>query len=300
MTKNRFRRAAPLLALAAAVATLGCQSAAAAEPPPGPTPTMEQLQRRLASVGSLIESSSGAKQIESSQNGDARARRAAARELHRSAQQALGAGDLQRATQQLDLAARTMFEGVRLASPEQITGKKERGDFDARLEATRALLQAQKRIAVEKGGGGRSAELARTVETLTGEAIALADAGKIAEGRKTIDQAYIVAKAAIGDMRGGDTLVRSLSFASKEEEYRYEVDRNDTHRMLIEVLLREKRGSAGLDAMIDASVREAARLRGVAEEMATRRDYEGGIRTLEDSTRELVRAIRSAGVYIPG
>ena len=38
-------------------------------------------------------------------------------------------------------------------------------------------------------------------------------------------------------MRSGDTLVRSLNFASKEEEYRYEIDRNDTHQMLIKVLV---------------------------------------------------------------
>ena len=30
------------------------------------------------------------------------------------------------------------------------------------------------------------------------------------------------------------------------------------------------------------------------------REFDGGVRSLEESTRELVRAIRSAGVFIPG
>jgi hypothetical protein len=34
--------------------------------------------------------------------------------------------------------------------------------------------------------------------------------------------------------------------------------------------------------------------------MATKKDYEAGIQLLEESTKELVRAIRGAGVYIPG
>ena len=45
---------------------------------------------------------------------------------------------------------------------------------------------------------------------------------------------------------------------------------------------------------------QAAALRVNAEAMAKRKDFESGIKLLEDSTKELVRAIRSAGVYIPG
>jgi len=94
--------------------------------------------------------------------------------------------------------------------------------------------------------------------------------------------------------------VRSLSFTSKEEEYRYEIDRNDTHRMLVTVLLQDKRGAAGVDAMVERSTLAAAALRKAADEQAARREFDAAVKTLEDSTRELVRAIRAAGVYIPG
>ena len=52
--------------------------------------------------------------------------------------------------------------------------------------------------------------------------------------------------------------------------------------------------------MVDQSVAAAAKLRAQAEEEASRRDHETAVRTLEQSTRELVKAIRGAGVYIPG
>jgi DNA-directed RNA polymerase subunit L len=100
-------------------------------------------------------------------------------------------------------------------------------------------------------------------------------------------------------LRGGDTIVRTLNFASKAEEYLYEIDRNDAHRMLVQMLLKDKRGGA-TDTMVDHAVAEAARLRAQAEDEAGRRNHEAAVRTLEESTRELVKAIRGAGVYIPG
>jgi endonuclease III len=105
---------------------------------------------------------------------------------------------------------------------------------------------------------------------------------------------------AIEKLRGGDTLIRSLHFANKEEEYRYEVDRNDTHRMLIKVLLKEKMEQAAVQRRVNPSLKKADELRAKAEKQAAQGKYEDAVRTLEDSTKELVRAIRSAGIYIPG
>ncbi|HXD43397.1 MAG TPA: hypothetical protein VN649_22720 [Ramlibacter sp.] len=260
----------------------------------------EQLERKLASTSTLIESSSGAKQIDSSGVAAAQSQRNRARDLHRQAGEALRAGQLEAAAKLLDDASRAMFEGVRLAAPEQVVKGKERADFDARMESTRALLEAQKRIAAEKSAGATAGELSRRVESLMAEAGELARGGRLADARRTLDQAYLTVKAAIGTLRGGDTVVRSLNFANKSEEYLYEIDRNDTHRMLVQVLLKDKRGTGGVDAMVDQSMAASARLRAQAEQEAARRDHEAAVRTLEQSTRELVKAIRGAGVYIPG
>ena len=45
---------------------------------------------------------------------------------------------------------------------------------------------------------------------------------------------------------------------------------------------------------------EAAALREDAEVAAGKEEYVEAIELLEESTKELIRAIRSAGVYIPG
>lgn len=283
-----------LLRTGAAILAL-CAAAASAQSPL-PAPDREQLERRLASTATLIESSSGAKQIEASGAPDAAAQRAKARDLHKRGAEALRAGDLAASSKLLDEASRAMFEGVRLAAPKQVADAKERTDYNARLESTRALVDAQKRIAAEKGGP-RAAEPAQQAEALIADGEKLVAAGKLTEGRAKVDQAYWIVKAAIGTARNGDTLVRSLNFATPEEEYHYEIDRNDTHRMLVQMLLKDRGGN---DAMVNQSVSASGRLRTQAEAEAGRKDHKTAIKTLEESTRELVKAIRAAGVYIPG
>lgn len=257
------------------------------------------LERRVQSVNTLIEKSSGAKQIEATGNADALTRRNRARELLKQAEAALWAGDLEASARLLDEAAKTMVEAVRMAAPEQVNGQKDKRDFETRLESARALLDAQKRVATEKSNASAQ-ELAKMVETSLQRANQLRDSGKLSEAIVVLDQAYLTSKAALANMRAGDTLVRSLQFSSKEEEYRYELDRNDTHQMLIKVLLAEKRDNAGVDQMVQKFSGEAGRLRKLAEGQAATGDYESAIKRLEESTKELVKAIRGAGIYIPG
>ncbi|WP_420476993.1 hypothetical protein [Noviherbaspirillum sp. ST9] len=269
--------------------------------PARPPETKEQIERRLTSVSTLLETSSGAKQIETSGNAQAQAQRAKARDLHKQADAAYQKGDLPAASRLLDEAAKTMFDGVRQAAPEQVSAEKKQRDFDNRLESVKALLSAQKRISAEKKLGAKGAETTAKIEAQIREAQALAASGKIDEGKAALDKVYGATRASIETMREGDTLVRSLNFATKEEEYHYEIDRNDTHKMLVKVLLEEKRASnPNLESMVQKYVEQAATLRTNAEGMAAKKDYEGAIKVLEDSTKELVRAIRGAGVYIPG
>ena len=269
--------------------------------PAGPPEDKEKLERRLVSVATLIEKSSAARQIEASAVPQALASRVKAREMRQQAEDVYKAGNYAEASRLLDQAAKMFFEGVRLAAPEQVTGEKKQRDFDNRMESVKALLAAQKRISVEKRLGAKGTETSNTIEAQIRDAAALAAAGKLDEGRALLDKVYLTTKLAVEGLRQGDTLVRSLDFATKEEEYVYEVDRNDTHKMLIKVLLDEKRASnAGLERMVQKYLEQAAALRASAEAMAAKKDFEAGIKLLEDSTKELVRAIRSAGVYIPG
>ena len=261
----------------------------------------EQLERRVQSIGTLINASSAAHQIDTSGVGAARERRDNARLIHSEASAALQGGDLAGSAKLLDEAAREMMAGVRLAKPEQVAGEKNKRDFEARLDSARALLTAQQRITKEKSAGREAQDATRSIERQIAEAQALATQSRYEEARPVLDRAYLTARVSIESMRRGDTLVRSLNFASKREEYDYEIDRNDTHRMLITVLLADRKDASGaMPAGMQVFTDKAAVLRQEAEAQAKSGDHAGAVQRLEDSTRELVRAIRAGGIYIPG
>ena len=257
---------------------------------------------RLESVEKLIETSSAARKINGSGNQAAIAHHGKARVLFRQARESLSDGNQAEADSLLQLATQTMFEAVRMVDRDQSLIDKGYRDFDARLESITALWDAYDRISQEKGlGPAKASELYSLVHRKLDEAESLRKAGKVPEGRKALDEAYVAAKVGIEHLRGGDTLVRTLNFASSEDEYHYEVERNDTHRMLVKVLLKEKLNqSDSMHTMVDKFMDKADELRALAEQQAGKGDFDTAVHTLEESTREIVRAIRSAGVYIPG
>ncbi|CAB1367715.1 conserved exported protein of unknown function [Denitratisoma oestradiolicum] len=261
----------------------------------------EQMAARMASVEKLLTTSSAAKQIEASGDQGALAKRDQALGVFHTAKSAFDAGDIAKAAAVLPQATVLMFEAARLAAPADVLSKKQEADFNARHESVKALLDAYKRVAKEKSAVKGVSETVSSVEKSVAAGEKLAAAQKYTEGRAELDKAYLVAKAAISSLRSGDTLVRSLNFASKEEEYHYEIDRNETHLMLVKVLVEEKQvTNPALNEQVRSFLAKSKELRDAAEAAAGRKEYEKAIKLMEDSTLELVRAIRNAGIYIPG
>lgn len=281
------------------VSSVGAQAqgAPSAVAPKMAVPTQEQIERKVENVRTLLTSSSAAKQIESSGNADAKARRGEALAMLAQAEKLLAKGDLAEANRLLAEAPKILFGAARLAAPEQIVGDKQKRDYENRLASVRELLGAQKRIGEEK----QAADIKQTtesVEVLIMRAEEVAKGGDFVEAKQVLDQAYLYAKTAVTSMRAGDTLVRSLTFASKAEEYHYELDRNDTHQLLLKVLI-EQQGKT-LPQFAEKFIATAGDLRQSAEAAAAKGDHAEGVRLLEESTNNLAKAIRSAGVFIPG
>lgn len=278
-------------ALATAVALLASAEDGSAPP---------AANGRAQSVRSLIEESTAARRVESSGNAQAKALREKARELHRQAVSAAQAGDKPGAEALLSQAAKQMFEAVRLVDAGPGVKDRKEHDYDSRLESVNALTAAHERICDEKQcEPAERGAVRRSVREKVARAQSLRQQGEIDAARVALDEAYVAIKVAIEHQRSGDTLVRSLQFKNKKEEYVYEVDRNDTHRMLITLLLQDKnRDKPGTP--LQAALEAASKLRAQAESNAAGGDYDAAVQSMEASTRELQRAIRGAGIYIPG
>ncbi len=254
------------------------------------------LERRLKSVGTLLESSSAAQQIKGNGSEDGRQQ---AREMHEKAWEAYRAGDYSKANDLLGQTTRLLFTATRQAHPEEVAAKKKQRDFAVRLRSAKALLEAQLRVSKEKSAEKEEASHIAQAEKLLKQAEGLSESD-IDKARILLEQAYLIVKASVGKMRQGDTLVRSLHFASKAEEYRYELDRYDAHRMLVDMLTQEKQDVPTIARKIQDLVGSAVRYKDKAAARASADDHKEAVELMEEATQELIRAIRAAGIFIPG
>jgi len=255
---------------------------------------------RLSYVERLLTESSAAQKVESSGDPEAVELKAEAQSHFEKARALFDSDDAEAAEVELSEAVRLLTEAARAANGGVSVSQKQTDDYGQRRESVEALAKAHDRIATEKGLDDMNRELQAKVSAELIASDALLQKGNGTEARAMLDATYETVKTSIEQLRGGDTLVRELHFETSKDEYLYELDRNDTHQMLVQVLFAEKMESSPMRATAETFISKAVVLREDAESAAGMQKYEEAIELLEESTKELIRAIRSAGVYIPG
>ena len=262
-------------------------------------PSSKSLQGSLDRTLKLIEESSAAIRVDESGNKWAKVIKDSARERYDKAVIAYTNGDYDEVKPLLSEAVALMRKSVAAMKDTERTEGKSYRDYQNRRASVDALLAAHERISTEKQMQAAHDALRQEVEKEIATAEALVNSGQIDSGRIHLDAAYDSLRIGIKALRGGDTLVRTLEFDSDQDEYEYELDRNDTHLMLVQVLLAERLEDEAVREKARPMLEGAARLRAEAETQAREGDYQSAIESLEMSTKELVKAIRGAGVYIP-
>ena len=260
----------------------------------------DSIASRLQNISKLLHASSGARQVINSSNSAAKQKRRQALELYRQASEKFDQGANDGAAELLNQSTRSMFEAIKMATPVSLTGDKNIKNYAQRKLSVTALRDAFNRISDESNEGDSKQKVNNQLDQLITRADELLGKGDNTEARSEIDKAYHLLKVSIESIEDGKTLVRSLKFETKEEEYHYEIDRNDTHDMLIRLLVEGKEKSDYSKKQITKFVAQAKVLRQQADAYAGDGAYEVAIGLLEQSTKQLVRAIRSAGIYIPG
>ncbi|UCH40752.1 MAG: hypothetical protein JSU67_03400 [Gammaproteobacteria bacterium] len=260
---------------------------------------IEGKPARFGSVRKLLEISSGARQVLESDNPEAHQ---AYIEARKSYLDAAADPDNTRVNELLNKTVKLMYQAIRAASPRKLQDQKKLRDYKRKLLSVNALLEALERISIEKHNEDDTNRLRAKINQIVESSDKQVKNGDIDTAREQLDEAYLLVKTGIDNMRSGDVLVRELKFASKEEEYSYELDRNDTHQMLVNLLLEKK--LAGKPEAYKKSIKDrvdkALEIRATAESMGKSGDFEEAIAELEKSTKELVRAIRMGGIFIPG
>jgi len=263
--------------------------------------------QNIGFVEKLIHESAAAKQILQSDNQEARALREKAIRHLGEARAAEEQGNARAVAEALNKAKQAIFTGMRLVGGQVVKDKKQE-DYTKKRHSLESLLAAHQRIRKENEQGQdantqatqEAAEIGAYTQTKMQEAQAHYDKGELVEAGDVLNNAYLSLKLSLTKLRDGKTLVRSLHFETREDEYQYELRRNDTHNMLINTVLKEKLADPRLGKFMGIPLKEAEKLRAEAEQQAGNGDFESAIKTLEESTKYIIRAIRMAGIYIPG
>lgn len=125
------------------------------------------------------------------------------------------------------------------------------------------------------------------------EARQLVSKGQYRNAIAALDRAYLLLKLGIAEVRGGQQVTASKTFASAADEYRYEQERNDDYAQLIDGLIdRTPRATWSESRQISLGKRRSA------DQAAQSGDWLRALEQIGESTGELKKILRSAGFPI--
>lgn len=260
----------------------------------------ETTEQKAIFVENLVTKSVAAETIESSSDTVAIENLVRARELVTAARAELDAGDFESANTKLDEALGIVNVETRRLSKDRVGEKRAQEAYDKRLKSVKTFLAAYDRMSAEKNLTSAMAAQIEAITALVADAEALAAQGDMDRAKEVLDEAYVATRSNIKDLRQGDTLTRTLVFESAEEEYAYELDRNDSHFMLLDLALERQQVPPSMTGRIEDFRGIARQHRSDAESLAGGGSHPEAIDSLNKSTEELLKAIRMTGLFIPG
>ena len=292
----KFSPFRPWLPMTAAVLlALSWPAAAQQRVPADPATTAQKAEF----IGNLVSRSVSVDRIEQSGDAVAMASLARARALVDRAKADLKGGAFEAADDKLDQALALVNSEIRRLSGDEVRGAHEQRMYDRRLKAVNTFLAAYERVAKE-GSSRAAAKQAETIRTLIGQAEGEARSGRYDQALEILDDAYVIARGDIREMRQGKTLTRTLDFATAGEEYDYELGRNRSPFLLLQFALSEKTPAGSVVGRIEENRKTAEGLRGAAEKRAAADGYPEAIDLLNQSTNLLLKTIRMSGIFVPG
>ncbi|MGD2083268.1 MAG: hypothetical protein PVF91_09890 [Chromatiales bacterium] len=220
-------------------------------------------------------------------------------EALQAAEQALDAGNLRSAGKTVDVALK------RLARSASRTGcsdeRRERLEHRYRKldEGVRSFHAALERVAEEKGDPALAALGDVALDESVAFARALAGAGFYEEASQELAPVYEDVSRALARARANETIEHRLVFESAEQEYAYEQERYRSHLMLVDLAFQQREPDAWTRDRVREQVAASDALKEQADAQAGRGDYGRALKTLEEATGGLVRAVRQAGLALP-
>jgi hypothetical protein len=202
-----------------------------------------------------------------------------------------------------DLAEGHINQGLKLMTELSRKVKDEDRVREARVDLYKQVKRhvdmfvvAFDRVADEKGENQVKDSLDRDqLDKITSKAEMAYENDELALANHLIRRAADMVDAALSDARHADVLLHELTFESLEEEYAYEIDRNESYMQLIDLMQKKTAPSQASADYVQKMIDENTKLRQQADVLVSQGNIQQGILVLENGTDKLSRALRISG-----
>ncbi|MEH6471503.1 MAG: hypothetical protein V7752_09635 [Halopseudomonas sp.] len=159
-------------------------------------------------------------------------------------------------------------------------------------KSLKALRGALVRIGKEKQRDNYTTPISEKSLRLEKSANDKLQRGDLQGAYQQLGLAMDVIKTSISILRNQETLIRSLNFASPNDEYIYEEQRYKGYCLLVDLLIKNRNDTSVIQLRNQAQV-----ISNAAAQQASTKHFEEALKTQEQSNKLMLKAIRLSGVY---
>ena len=267
---------------------------AAAQTTPDPEQQRRLAEQKLKLVDMLVNSP---KAQASSNDSEAVALIERGKNLLKQAREALAAQQYADASRSLDEA----LQSVSKANNRNAGGLSDSAQKQQLQEMTEQVTTYRASLAElvkDKGGATTAKSTLARVDALAEESRKLAAAGHLGEANKKMAEAYKLEVEEVSRLRAGQEVVMSLKFETPADEYAYEQKRFQSNEILVGMMIGEGRADGDKRRFVDGFLKEAARLKEEAVELAQSKRHKDAVATMEKAGVQLNRALQFMGVPV--
>ena len=293
------------IVLAGAVSALAAPPAPAADAPAaveGAGSLQATLESKTRLVKQLLSQSPAVQRISQSGNAQARKLLADAQALQARASAEAAAGRQAAAVKLLDEALRDIAAASRLVPDPALMATQERARYASLSEATRTFVGLyqglSKRMAARQVVMPAALDLERVNGMMT-KAETLAGGGDHKGANVVLGDAYKSVVAALNKTLMAETIVYDLKFDSPAEEFKHELARNRSYEELVPLAISQLNTARESVQLVERYVQQSKDLRDAAQKAAAGGDYQAALKTIQEATSQLQRALRIVGVIVP-
>jgi tetratricopeptide (TPR) repeat protein len=289
----------------AAIVFAGAVSAVAALPvraADAPSSQQVALENKTQLVKQLLSQSLVMQRIAQSGNAQAKKLLADAQALQAMAAAEAGAGRQEAAIKLLDEALRDVAAASRLVPDPVQMAVQERARYASLSEATRTFVGLyqglSKRMAARQVAMPAALDLER-VNGMMATADTLAGGGDHKGANVVLGDAYKSVVAALNKTLMAETIVYDLKFDSPADEFKHELARNRSYEELVPLAISQLNIARDSAQLSERYVQQSKGMRDAAQKAAAGGDYQAALKTIQEATSQLQRALRVAGVIVP-